>query len=132
MAFVSRPATFSSDDKRESDTGEAEVKEKDEKKSSRKQRYSSEDRSFEKENNDHVGSRYWGGSVEESRKDRFDYQTGKSREFKSVEKDVKENEEGISKSTKKTKEIDPILTRTGGAYIPPAKLKMMQAKINDK
>ena len=84
LAFASRPTTFSSDDKRESDSGEAEVKEKDEKKSSRKRRYSSEDRSFEKENDYHVGSRYWGGSVEQL--------------------------EDISKATKKTKEIDPILT----------------------
>lgn len=40
------------------------------------------------------------------------------------DKDVKE--------IKKTKEIDPVLTKTGGAYIPPAKLRMMQAEITDK
>lgn len=28
--------------------------------------------------------------------------------------------------------LDPITTKTGGAYIPPAKLKMMQAEITDK
>lgn len=28
--------------------------------------------------------------------------------------------------------MDPILTRTGGAYIPPAKLRMMQEQITDK
>ncbi|XP_056391045.1 pre-mRNA-splicing factor CWC22 homolog [Hyla sarda] len=33
---------------------------------------------------------------------------------------------------KKKAEIDPILTRTGGAYIPPAKLRMMQEQITDK
>ncbi|XP_063174184.1 pre-mRNA-splicing factor CWC22 homolog isoform X1 [Candoia aspera] len=33
---------------------------------------------------------------------------------------------------KKKEEVDPILTRTGGAYIPPAKLRMMQAQITDK
>uniref|UniRef100_A0A8C7SVF3 Pre-mRNA-splicing factor CWC22 homolog n=1 Tax=Oncorhynchus mykiss TaxID=8022 RepID=A0A8C7SVF3_ONCMY len=33
---------------------------------------------------------------------------------------------------KKKEELDPILTRTGGAYIPPAKLRMMQAQITDK
>uniref|UniRef100_A0A8C7JBB4 Pre-mRNA-splicing factor CWC22 homolog n=1 Tax=Oncorhynchus kisutch TaxID=8019 RepID=A0A8C7JBB4_ONCKI len=33
---------------------------------------------------------------------------------------------------KKKDELDPILTRTGGAYIPPAKLRMMQAQITDK
>ncbi|XP_073433581.1 pre-mRNA-splicing factor CWC22 homolog isoform X2 [Dendrobates tinctorius] len=33
---------------------------------------------------------------------------------------------------KKKDELDPILTRTGGAYIPPAKLRMMQEQITDK
>ncbi|KAJ7345577.1 hypothetical protein JRQ81_001527 [Phrynocephalus forsythii] len=33
---------------------------------------------------------------------------------------------------KKKEDVDPILTRTGGAYIPPAKLRMMQAQITDK
>ncbi|XP_071336335.1 pre-mRNA-splicing factor CWC22 homolog [Trachinotus anak] len=33
---------------------------------------------------------------------------------------------------KKKEEVDPILTRTGGAYIPPAKLRMMQQQISDK
>lgn len=33
---------------------------------------------------------------------------------------------------KKKEEVDPILTRTGGAYIPPAKLRMMQQQITDK
>ncbi|XP_068185534.1 pre-mRNA-splicing factor CWC22 homolog isoform X2 [Antennarius striatus] len=35
-------------------------------------------------------------------------------------------------SKKKKEELDPILTRTGGAYIPPAKLRMMQQQITDK
>ncbi|XP_038193256.1 pre-mRNA-splicing factor CWC22 homolog [Arvicola amphibius] len=33
---------------------------------------------------------------------------------------------------KKKDEQDPLLTRTGGAYIPPAKLRMMQEQITDK
>ncbi|XP_030069484.1 pre-mRNA-splicing factor CWC22 homolog [Microcaecilia unicolor] len=33
---------------------------------------------------------------------------------------------------KKKDDLDPILTRTGGAYIPPAKLRMMQQQITDK
>ncbi|KAB7506553.1 hypothetical protein Anas_03964 [Armadillidium nasatum] len=28
--------------------------------------------------------------------------------------------------------LDPLSTRAGGAYIPPAKLKMMQEQITDK
>lgn len=33
---------------------------------------------------------------------------------------------------KKKEDIDPVLTRTGGAYIPPAKLRLMQQQITDK
>ncbi len=33
---------------------------------------------------------------------------------------------------KKKEELDPLLTRTGGAYIPPARLRMMQESITDK
>uniref|UniRef100_A0A3B4B8M2 Pre-mRNA-splicing factor CWC22 homolog n=1 Tax=Periophthalmus magnuspinnatus TaxID=409849 RepID=A0A3B4B8M2_9GOBI len=33
---------------------------------------------------------------------------------------------------RKKEELDPILTRTGGAYIPPAKLRLMQQQITDK
>lgn len=33
---------------------------------------------------------------------------------------------------KKKPEPDPLLTRTGGAYIPPARLRMMQEGITDK
>lgn len=36
------------------------------------------------------------------------------------------------KKKKKKDEQDPLLTRTGGAYIPPAKLRMMQEQITDK
>ncbi|XP_012885164.1 PREDICTED: pre-mRNA-splicing factor CWC22 homolog [Dipodomys ordii] len=35
-------------------------------------------------------------------------------------------------SKKKKDDLDPLLTRTGGAYIPPAKLRMMQEQITDK
>lgn len=33
---------------------------------------------------------------------------------------------------KKKEEVDPVLTRTGGAYIPPAKLRLMQQQITDR
>uniref|UniRef100_S4RMW5 Pre-mRNA-splicing factor CWC22 homolog n=1 Tax=Petromyzon marinus TaxID=7757 RepID=S4RMW5_PETMA len=40
---------------------------------------------------------------------------------------------GEEPPTKKKKdEVDPILTRSGGAYIPPARLRMMQEQIADK
>ncbi len=40
--------------------------------------------------------------------------------------------EDHKKEPKKGKEVDPVMTRTGGAYIPPARLRMMQAQITDK
>ena len=47
---------------------------------------------------------------------------------------VKEKEEKEEEPAPKRKkeEVDPILTRTGGAYIPPARLRMMQQSITDK
>jgi len=33
---------------------------------------------------------------------------------------------------KKVDPNNPLLTKTGGAYIPPARLKMMQENIEDK
>ncbi|XP_031564700.1 pre-mRNA-splicing factor CWC22 homolog [Actinia tenebrosa] len=63
---------------------------------------------------------------------------------KASEKEKNGNEEGINdqkgetgtekrktEDTKK-KENNPLLMRTGGAYIPPARLKMMQESITDK
>ncbi|XP_047545025.1 pre-mRNA-splicing factor CWC22 homolog [Vanessa atalanta] len=40
--------------------------------------------------------------------------------------------ESKSMPAKKAKETDMLNTRTGGAYIPPARLRMMQAQITDK
>uniref|UniRef100_A0A4W3J555 Pre-mRNA-splicing factor CWC22 homolog n=1 Tax=Callorhinchus milii TaxID=7868 RepID=A0A4W3J555_CALMI len=52
---------------------------------------------------------------------------------------VRNEEEAVTQSSsveppakKKKAELDPILTRTGGAYIPPARLRMMQDQIADK
>ncbi|GBP70957.1 Pre-mRNA-splicing factor CWC22 homolog [Eumeta japonica] len=43
------------------------------------------------------------------------------------------NENEIKKAPdKKSKQTDMLNTRTGGAYIPPARLRMMQAQITDK
>ena len=47
-----------------------------------------------------------------------------------VAKTVSKNEKSSNKI--KDKKTDILTTRTGGAYIPPARLKMMQDKITDK
>ncbi|XP_007069831.2 pre-mRNA-splicing factor CWC22 homolog [Chelonia mydas] len=53
---------------------------------------------------------------------------------KSPERSVPQSSLGHDEppSKKRKEELDPILTRTGGAYIPPAKLRMMQEQITDK
>lgn len=51
------------------------------------------------------------------------------------EKHVSNKEETVDKSVIKPRErktVDMLTSRTGGAYIPPAKLRMMQASITDK
>ena len=53
-----------------------------------------------------------------------------SREKRKEAKEEEEEEEPAPK--RKKEEVDPILTRTGGAYIPPARLRMMQQSITDK
>uniref|UniRef100_A0A286Y1K2 Pre-mRNA-splicing factor CWC22 homolog n=1 Tax=Cavia porcellus TaxID=10141 RepID=A0A286Y1K2_CAVPO len=52
---------------------------------------------------------------------------------RSPEASINQSSAQDESSTKKKKdELDPLLTRTGGAYIPPAKLRMMQEQITDK
>ena len=82
--------------------------------------------------NYHVGSRYWGDDgdhLENHRERQFDYRTGRQRN-QDAENDKKSKEEDPVR--KPAKDIDPVLTRTGGAYTPPAKLRMMQAQLTDK
>lgn len=95
---------------------------------------------FSRRNNYQIGSRYWGddGKKDHSRDDgskNEDYRSRRSekpaqRELARNEqkRDVKDDAQGL----RKAKEVDPVMTRTGGAYIPPAKLRMMQAQITDK
>ena len=74
---------------------------------------------------------------QENRRKEFDYRSARQKKEDSRQQDKKslEKEDGNDNKvteTRKQKEIDPILTKTGGAYIPPAKLRMMQASISDK
>lgn len=81
------------------------------------------DRAIEKQN---VGPRYY---EEETKK-------GKENERKKGNKELEEGEikddgkDVITPRQKRT--VDLLTSRTGGAYIPPAKLRMMQAEITDK
>ncbi|XP_071001831.1 pre-mRNA-splicing factor CWC22 homolog [Oncorhynchus clarkii lewisi] len=90
------------------------------------------------------GRRYGGGGYGRSREDDrnrdryYERQSSRDREAEfrrrgrspsPAKKDPATEEPPVKK---KKEELDPILTRTGGAYIPPAKLRMMQAQITDK
>uniref|UniRef100_A0A8C3S887 Pre-mRNA-splicing factor CWC22 homolog n=1 Tax=Chelydra serpentina TaxID=8475 RepID=A0A8C3S887_CHESE len=78
-----------------------------------------------------VEARGWGRERESDRRKQKKFP---SPDRKSPERSVPQgsvaHEEPPSK--KRKEELDPILTRTGGAYIPPAKLRMMQEQITDK
>jgi pre-mRNA-splicing factor CWC22 len=82
-----------------------------------------------------VGSRYWGGEEEKRNAPKRDAKYNEEESY-SYKKDAKseENKHDDQREHQPTtsKEKDPILMRTGGAYIPPAKLRLMQAKITDK
>ncbi|CAH2305859.1 pre-mRNA-splicing factor CWC22 homolog [Pelobates cultripes] len=71
-----------------------------------------------------------------SRRDQdYDYDRRRNRRSPPSRKSEERSEEQTSAEPpvkKKKEELDPILTRTGGAYIPPAKLRMMQEQITDK
>nr|KAF6336406.1 CWC22 spliceosome associated protein-like protein [Myotis myotis] len=66
--------------------------------------------------------------------DRKRYRRSSSPGRRSPEPSVTQSSSAQDEPTakKKKEELDPLLTRTGGAYIPPAKLRMMQEQITDK
>lgn len=72
------------------------------------------DRSIDRQN---VGPRYYD---EEAKKKKNETEEGEIKEDKAV----------ITPRQRKT--VDLLTSKTGGAYIPPAKLRMMQAEITDK
>ncbi|KAM6349057.1 pre-mRNA-splicing factor CWC22 homolog isoform 1-T3 [Alca torda] len=71
---------------------------------------------------------------EEKESDRRKQRRYSSPDRRSPERSTDQNSLAHDETTskKKKEEVDPILTRTGGAYIPPAKLRMMQEQITDK
>lgn len=69
--------------------------------------------------------RYY-GSEESSKKP----ETGDDKKVNEKENTGEPNKETMTRREKKT--VDLLTSKTGGAYIPPAKLRMMQAQITDK
>lgn len=96
---------------------------------------------FSRDDDQVVGSRYYEGTPTSNKQNRSsspDDRT-KKRDTEKTNNDEKvKNSEGgkdnnalpVTEPLKKA--VNPITSRTGGAYIPPAKLKMMQASITDK
>lgn len=90
-----------------------------------------------KESSEHaeVGPRYYSsGDNEHKGKPDDSVSKVKGREGAEVKdspnKEMKEGSKEVK--AKQQKQFDPLMSRTGGAYIPPAKLKMMQESITDK
>uniref|UniRef100_T1IGH0 MI domain-containing protein n=2 Tax=Rhodnius prolixus TaxID=13249 RepID=T1IGH0_RHOPR len=71
-----------------------------------------------------IGSRYYSEPKRKRDSNR------KDRENKTVIEESKADE--LKKAAPVKKNIDMITTKTGGAYIPPGKLRLMQASITDK
>ncbi|NWW69941.1 CWC22 factor, partial [Climacteris rufus] len=129
--------------RRESLSPEDRNMERDRSPSPRKRRYSDDSRYDE----EYSRREYYDDRTSEGRgRDRHyerwedrEYDRRKQRRYSSPDRRSPERSTGQSSlaydettSKKKKEEVDPILTRTGGAYIPPAKLRMMQEQITDK
>ena len=116
--------------------------ERDRKHSNRHRRYGSESREYGNY------KRYWGENHDEQReknkKVKDNYLVGSRYYNDSQNSNIKTTSDGSLKSKEnvnphkvdikapKRKNDDIITSRTGGAYIPPGKLRLMQASITDK
>lgn len=60
------------------------------------------------------------------------YESGNKEKSNRDKPDSKKNEDKSVIKPRERKTVDLLTSRTGGAYIPPAKLRMMQANITDK
>lgn len=75
---------------------------------------------YPKKDETQIGKRYYGGDLKDDKQPENELDTKKTETSKAV----------ITPRERKT--VDILTSRTGGAYIPPAKLRLMQAEITDK
>ncbi|XP_072031453.1 uncharacterized protein [Amphiura filiformis] len=75
--------------------------------------------------------RVWDRKEEESKDKKRTHEPSSPEKEKQKEEDATNKENEQPPPPKKKKE-ESLITRTGGAYIPPAKLRMMQEQITDK
>ncbi|KAM3959108.1 pre-mRNA-splicing factor nucampholin [Aphomia sociella] len=108
--------------------------EKEGKRTKNKQRDGRDDEEYRKERKS-KRPRTKSRSPPEKRDRDFNRKRRRSRS-RSRERPVKQEKQGSETQKeapiRKAKETDMLNTRTGGAYIPPARLRMMQAQITDK
>lgn len=69
-----------------------------------------------------IGKRYYNDDPPEPKETKSD----------ATKKDENKNEDKSVITPRERKTVDLLTSKTGGAYIPPAKLRMMQAEITDK
>lgn len=84
---------------------------------------------YPKRDDNRVGARYY--ETGSGKKDNKDANDKTEKENSSPNEDEKEGDEKII-PPRQRKTVDLLTSKTGGAYIPPAKLRMMQAEITDK
>lgn len=86
------------------------------------------DENDRRENNDYYWNKY------PKRDSKRNYEAEKKRREKGEEENTKQNdtEDKSIIKPRERKTVDLLTSRTGGAYIPPAKLRMMQENITDK
>ncbi|KAK7865214.1 hypothetical protein R5R35_003929 [Gryllus longicercus] len=68
----------------------------------------------------------------ENKNERVQVENGEENREHSTPSDKIANQQSSEKTLPQKKQFDLLTSRTGGAYIPPAKLRMMQAQITDK
>ncbi|KAK2722072.1 pre-mRNA-splicing factor CWC22 homolog [Artemia franciscana] len=77
-----------------------------------------------------IGGRYWDKDTEGVEVRKEDASDDAAQGKLTLDKERKKPEESVTLA--ETKQVEMLTTRTGGAYIPPAKLRLMQQQIGDK
>lgn len=85
---------------------------------------------YPKKDDNRVGARYYEPVPEKDDREADEKKEKEKRDAPKVDDDREGDEKIIPARQRKT--VDLLTSRTGGAYIPPAKLRMMQAEITDK
>ena len=70
--------------------------------------------------------------IPDKKRDNREEKLDQDKELKEKDKTRTEERQNSKPAVELKKVVDLLTSRTGGAYIPPAKLKMMQAQITDK